>query len=222
MVNVIPGNGIPSNPIANALGTPTANAARRRVELRHLIDNVDREGLRRHGGDAVIRDDEEAELPELRGNAKIVAVPSPSSWKCNPVGSVIGFPERSTALMVMAGPPLGKPVVVTVKVLGSPWLNRTADWLVIVGGVFTTSVNVCMVTEPAPLLAEIVSVNDPPASIAGVPENVPVPLPLSVKRRPEGRPPLTPSVIGPDGMALAVVTVKELACPRTNVAWWRW
>jgi hypothetical protein len=133
-----------------------------------------------------------------------VAVPSPSSTKDRPEGSV--------PVKVRTG--VGELVVVTTKVLGLPTVNTVAAGLVNTGVWFTTSVKGWL-ADPAALTALIVSGYVPLVPAAGVPDSVPFPLPLSTKDRPVGKVPVGDSAAAGDPV---LVNLKVVDLPTTNVA----
>jgi hypothetical protein len=83
---------------------------------------------------------------------------------------------------------VGTPVVVTVKVPGTPVWKAAALALVIAGGWFTVSVKFCVAFGSVPLAAVIVIGKLPPA--AGVPESTPAVLSVT----PAGRAPVAEKV----------------------------
>jgi hypothetical protein len=100
-----------------------------------------------------------------------VAVPVPLSMNVTPGGSA---PVSDNAQ-------LGTPVVVTVKVPACPTV-KVAWWALVIAHACagtTVSVKVWVASGPTPLWAVIVT-EDVPGAV-GVPENVPVPSPLSLK-----------------------------------------
>jgi len=77
------------------------------------------------------------------------------------------------------------------------------------------SVKFCVALVPTPLLAVMVIIYMPPVPAAGVPESVPVPLPLSTNVTPEGSEPVLLRL----GLGLpVVVTVRPPAVPVVKVA----
>jgi len=133
-----------------------------------------------------------------------VAVPFPLSVKVTPPGSV--------PVSVKAG--VGEPVVITVNVPGVPTVNAVLVPLVITGAVFTVRVKLCAAGVPTPLLA--VKLRGYMAAVpdAGVPLNVPVPLPLSTKVTPLGSAPVS---VRADTGKPVVITVNEEDVPTVNV-----
>src|SRR5262249_54450212 len=113
--------------------------------------------------------------------------------------------------------PVGKPLVVTVKVAAVPTANVALLVLVIAGAWFTVIVNDCVALGGTPLLAVIVIWNEPPEPPPGVPEFVAVPSLLFANVMPGGSAPVWEITIGDDGEAV-VVTVKVPATPTLNVA----
>lgn len=138
-----------------------------------------------------------------------VAVPLPLSVKVTPLGSV---PAR--VMEVAAGE------VVTVKVPALPTVKVVFAKLVncggLAGGVLTVRTNAWAGEEPAAFDAVNVMLYDPPVPTPGVPDRVPVPLPLSVNDTPEGNA-APPREIDGTGNPVAV-TVKLPAIPTVKVA----
>ncbi len=130
-----------------------------------------------------------------------VAVPLPLSLNVMPVGSA---PDSVIAAV-------GLPVVVTENDPAVPTVKVAAPPLVMAGACRTVIVSVCW-TEPYALVAVSGTAYVP--AVVGVPDRVPVPLPLSVKVTPGGR--LDQPRLGA-GDPL-VVTVKLNAVPAVPVA----
>ena len=131
-----------------------------------------------------------------------IAVPSPLSLKLIPAGKI--------PVAVSAG--VGTPLEVTLKAPVIPAVNVALLPLVRIGacGVpLSVSVKPCWASGDTPLLAVKIMLNGLPAGVAGVPRNVAVPFPLSVKLRPSGNGPV--SVIEGFGENPVVVTVNEFA-----------
>jgi hypothetical protein len=95
-----------------------------------------------------------------------------------------------------------------------PWVADADEALVMAGAWSTVRVN-DWVTEPNVFAAVKVTLYTPPWSSPGVPANVAVPLPLSVKVIPDGNAPV--SLIAGVGDPL-VLTVKLKADPSVAVA----
>jgi hypothetical protein len=133
-----------------------------------------------------------------------VPVPFPLLVNVTPLGSV---PE-----LVIVG--AGEPVVVTVKVPADPATNVVAFGLVNAGAVLTVRVKFWVAFGEMPLVAVKVRGYVPAVPAAGMPDRVPVPLPLLTNVTPLGR---VPERVMVGGGEPVVVTVKLLADPATNV-----
>ncbi len=136
-----------------------------------------------------------------------VAVPLWLSTKVTPLGRL---PYRLNAAA-------GYPLVVIVKLPGTPAVKVALAALVMAGPWSTLSVNAWVVATDGALLALIVMLYAPPLPAAGVPLSVAVPLVPAVKLTPLGRLPLSLSVVvaGTPGV---VVIVKLPDVPTVKVA----
>ena len=135
-----------------------------------------------------------------------VPVPSPLSTNVTPVGSAA--PVRVIAAT-------GDAVVDTVNVPATSTVKLVVLALANVGALFTINVKACGAVAPAVFVAVKAIANVPPVPAAGVPLNVPVPLPLSTNVTPAGS--ATPLRVSAAAGKPLVVTVNDPAAPTANV-----
>ena len=133
-----------------------------------------------------------------------VAVPSPLSVNVTPEGRV---PDS-------ANDGVGEPVAVTVNVPADPVVNVVDAADVMAGAWSTVRTKFWLTDGPTPLAAVMVMGYVPSVPVAGVPDRVAVPFPLSTNVTPVGSGPLSPMAgVGEP----VVVTVNEPAAPVVNV-----
>jgi hypothetical protein len=147
-------------------------------------------------------------VPPVPAAGVPASVPVPSALSVNviPLG-------RLTPPRAIDG--FGKPLVVTVNEPSVPTVKVFDAALVIAGASLMVKVKLCAGEDPAVFVAVKVMAYVPPVPAAGVPANVPVPLPLSVKVTPVGSATPPRAMVGV-GDPL-VVTVNVPAVPTVNV-----